>query len=197
MAGKLQSTFQKQNKMKRSALLLVTVLGFVAAMHAQIYQGKKTKIDFFSVTALENISATDTVATMILNAATGDVVANISIKSFVFPSPLMQEHFNEDYMESDKFPKASFVGKINEKIDYTKDAVIPITITGTLTIHGVAKPRTLPGTLTIKGGMVTIDSKFTVLLADHNITIPEALGTKVAESIAVTVHTEMSTTKPK
>ncbi|MBI3509502.1 MAG: YceI family protein [Bacteroidetes bacterium] len=183
--------------MKRSALLLVTVLGFVAAMHAQIYQGKKTKIDFFSVTALENISATDTVATMILNAATGDVVANISIKSFVFPSPLMQEHFNEDYMESDKFPKASFVGKINEKIDYTKDAVIPITITGTLTIHGVAKPRTLPGTLTIKGGMVTIDSKFTVLLADHNITIPEALGTKVAESIAVTVHTEMSTTKPK
>ncbi|HTL81391.1 MAG TPA: YceI family protein [Bacteroidia bacterium] len=177
--------------MKKTALLLIAVLATAVTMNAQIYKGTKTKIDFFSYTPMENISATDTVATMLLNSATGDVIANISIKGFVFPNSLMQEHFNENYMESDKYPMASFKGKINEKVDYTKDGVTSVTITGTLTCHGVAQPRTINATVTVKSGKVIIDSKFKIKLEDHKITVPEAVGTKIAESIDVTVHTEM------
>jgi polyisoprenoid-binding protein YceI len=181
--------------MKKSALLLFAVLAFAATASAQIYMGKKTKVDFFSATAMENISATDTVATTILNSKTGDVVAQIVVKGFHFPNALMEEHFNENYMESDKFPKATFVGKIQEKVDYTKDGVTNITMKGKLNVHGVEKERTFTGTITIKGGKATVDCKFDIKLADHNIKIPEAVGQKIAESVAVTFHTEMETKK--
>lgn len=177
--------------MKKSILVFAAVLVAALSLNAQIYKGKKTEVSFFSYTPLENISAKDTVATMLLNSKTGDVIANISIKGFVFPNALMQEHFNENYMESDKYPMGSFKGKINETVDYSKDGTYNITITGTLTIHGVAKPRTIPATLVVKGGLVTVDCKFSVALADHNITVPTAVGAKIADKIDVTVHSEL------
>ncbi len=180
--------------MKKTLLLLVAILATAVSMNAQIYKGKKTTINFFSATALENISAVDTVATMLLNSKTGDVIANISIKGFVFPNALMQEHFNEEYMESDKFPMGSFKGKINEAVDYTKDGSTAVTITGTLTIHGVAKPRTINATILVKGKTATVDSKFDIALVDHNIKVPTAVGAKIAEKIAVTVHSELVST---
>lgn len=178
--------------MKKSALLLLALVAGALTVSAQSYKGTKSKIDFFSTTPMENISATDTVATTILNAKTGDVVALISIKGFVFPNSLMQEHFNENYMESDKFPKATFSGKIQETIDYGKDGVYPVTMVGKLTVHGVAQDRTIKGTLTVKGGTVIIDCKFDIKLEDHQIKVPEAVGQKIAESINVTVHSELS-----
>ena len=177
--------------MKKAALLLLALTAGALSVSAQVYKGKKTKIDFFSYTPMENISATDTVATMLLNSKTGDVIANIVVKGFVFPNSLMQEHFNENYMESDKFPKASFMGKIQETIDYSKDGTYPVTMKGKLTVHGVAQDRTINGTLTVKGKTVTIDCKFDIKLADHNIKVPEAVGQKIAESINVTVHSEL------
>jgi hypothetical protein len=177
--------------MKKTALLLIALTAGALSLSAQVYTGKKTKVDFFSVTPMENISATDTVATTILNSKTGDAVASIVIKGFVFPNALMQEHFNENYMESDKFPKANFVGKIQETIDYSKDGSYPVTMVGKLTVHGVTKDRTIKGTLVVKGNTVTIDCKFAIPLADHNIKVPEAVGQKIAESIDVTVHSEL------
>jgi polyisoprenoid-binding protein YceI len=178
--------------MKKTLLILIGLMAFTFTVNAQVYKGKKTKVDFFSATAMEDISATDTLATTLLNTKDGQVIANIVIKGFVFPNALMQEHFNENYMESDKFPKASFVGNIQEKIDYTKDGTHNITMKGKLTVHGVEKERTLAGTLMIKGGMITVDVKFDIKLADHNIKVPEAVGQKIAETIAVTFHTEMA-----
>ena len=183
--------------MKKSLLVIVAVFAAAVSINAQIYKGTKTTVSFFSSTPLEDISAKDTIATMLLNSKTGDVIANISIKGFVFPNALMQEHFNENYMESDKFPMGSFKGKINEVIDYTKDGSTAVTMTGTLTIHGVAKPRTISGTLVVKGGKVTIDTKFSVALVDHNITVPSAVGAKIAEKIEVTVHSELMNTAKK
>jgi polyisoprenoid-binding protein YceI len=183
--------------MKKSLLVFAVLLGTALTVNAQIYLGKKTDVSFFSYTPLENISAKDTVATMILNSKTGDVIAKISIKGFVFPNALMQEHFNENYMESDKYPFGLFKGKINETVDYTKDGTHNVTITGALTIHGVAKTRTIPATITVKGGMVTVDTKFSVALADHNITVPTAVGAKIAENIDVTVHSEMADSSKK
>ena len=92
---------------------------------------------------------------------------------------------------------ASFKGKINETIDYTKDGTYPVTITGTLTIHNVAQARTIKGTLIVKGNMLTIESKFTVAVADHKIKVPSAVGTKIAETIDVTVHSELNSISKK
>jgi polyisoprenoid-binding protein YceI len=99
----------------------------------------------------------------------------------------MQEHFNENYMESDKYPYCKFKGKIVEKVDYTKDGVTKITMDGTFEVHGVAKPRKIEGTLTVKGEEVTVDTKFNVAMKDHDIKIPEAVGNKFTENMEVTV----------
>lgn len=192
-----------------SILALLLVTGTVATAQA-IYRGNSNKITFFSHTALEDISATDTVATMLLNTKNNTVIASVDVRGFRFGNPLMEEHFNENYMETNKegpkdangkatYPNrmATFNGKINETVDYTKDGTYSVTMTGDLTIHSVKKPRTLNATLTIKGGKITIDCKFNVLLVDHNITVPTAVGTKIAESIEVTVHSEMTAPKSK
>lgn len=183
--------------MKKLGLLLFAVVAFAATASAQIYKATSRSVKFYSHTALEDISATDTTATMLLNTTTNDVIVSINIKGFDFPNELMEEHFNENYMESDKFPKASFKGKINEKVDYKKDGTYNVTITGTLNVHGVDKPRTIPATLVVKGGKVTVDCKFMLALKDHNVAVPSAVGAKIAESVEVTVHAEMAPANKK
>ena len=191
--------------MKKTISLLALILLTGTAVMAQIYRGNSSKITFYSHTALEDISATDTIATMLLNTKTNNVIASVDVRGFHFANPLMEEHFNENYMETDKkgpndakgnptYPNrmATFNGKINETIDYTKDGTYSVTMTGDLTIHNVKKPRTLNGTLVIKGGQITLDCKFNVLLVDHEITVPTAVGQKIAESIEVNVHTVMT-----
>ncbi len=177
--------------MKKLVLLLFVAVAFAGSASAQIYKAASRSVKFYSHTALEDISATDTTATMLLNTTTNDVIVSINIKGFDFPNELMEEHFNENYMESDKFPKASFKGKINEKVDYKKDGTYNVTITGTLGIHGVDKARTIPATIVVKGGKITVDCKFMVALKDHNVTVPSAVGAKIAESVEVTVHADM------
>jgi polyisoprenoid-binding protein YceI len=103
----------------------------------------------------------------------------------------MQEHYNENYMESEKFPYATFKGKISETIDYTKDGTHNVTMVGTLDMHGVELPRTVTGTVTVKGGTISMDSKFEVKVADHKIKVPSLYVEKIAENIQVTFHTDM------
>ena len=97
----------------------------------------------------------------------------------------MQEHFNENYMDSDKYPKAVFKGKLVEKIDYTKNGTYDVSATGDLTIHGVTKPRTLKGKLTVAEGTISISSEFDVALVDHNIEVPQMVFVKIAQVIKV------------
>ena len=197
--------------MKKTLSVLALVLLTGSALFAQgIYRGYSNKVTFYSHTALEDINATDTVGTMILNTKTNAVIADVDIRGFHFANPLMEEHFNENYMETDKpgpkdakgnvtYPnrKATFSGKINETVDYTKDGTYNVTMTGNLKIHNVTKPRTLNATLIIKGGKITLDCKFNVACADHEIQIPTAVGQKIAEVIEVTIHTEMQDSKSK
>ncbi len=192
--------------MKKTFIILAFLLVAGPAIIAQgVYRGASNKITFFSHTALEDISATDTIATFLLNTKSNQVIASVDVRGFRFTNPLMEEHFNENYMETSKqgpkdskgnatYPNrmATFNGKVNEVIDYTKDGTHNVTMTGDLTIHNVKKPRTLNATMVIKGGVITVDCKFSVLLVDHNITVPTAVGQKIAESIDVTLHTVMS-----
>jgi hypothetical protein len=192
--------------MKKKLTLLVLLVASCGILGAQsIYRGTSNKITFYSHTALEDISATDTIATLLLNTKSNTVIAQVDVRGFRFANPLMEEHFNENYMETNKpgpkdakgnvtYPnqKATFNGKINEKVDYTKDGTYNVTMTGDLTVHNVKKPRTINATLVIKGGVITVDCKFNILLVDHDIKVPTAVGQKIAESIEVTLHSVMT-----
>jgi polyisoprenoid-binding protein YceI len=116
----------------------------------------------------------------------------VEIKSFEgFNSPLQREHFNENYLESSKYPKATFTGKIIEKINFQTNGTYTVRAKGKLTIHGVTQERILKSTLVIRGGVARITSTFTVPLADHNINIPRVVYQKISEEILVTVHAEL------
>jgi hypothetical protein len=167
-------------------LLVNSITGF-----SQIYVGEKCKISFFSETALENIDAVNSVTKPVFTPKTGDFVIKAQQSAFVFKSAFMQEHYNENYIESEKFPYATFKGKIKETIDYKKDGTYNVTMAGTLDMHGVEQARTITGTITIKGESIVMDSKFDVKVADHKIKVPALYSEKIAEIIRVTFNTEM------
>lgn len=156
--------------------------------NAQVYMTQKGEVKFFSTTPVEDINATSKTVGAVLNTSTNDLAIQLVIKQFKFTNALMQEHFNENYMESEKYPKASFTGKINEKIDFTKDGVYKVTATGKLTLHGVTKDRTIEGQVTVKSGKITLFSEFWIATAEHNIEIPKVVFSKIAEKIKVTVN---------
>lgn len=179
--------------MKRFFLLLSLVLT-VQIASAQKFLSKNGHIWFYSSTPLENIEAHNNQVASIVDASTGELVFNVLIKSFEFKIALMQEHFNENYMESDKFPKASFKGKITNlsAVDFNKDGTYPAEVTGDLTLHGVTKPVTTKGNFTVKGGTVTATSKFIIQPADYNIVIPKLVEGKIAKQIDVNIDISYS-----
>jgi hypothetical protein len=172
-------------------LPLITMLFMGTLVNAQIYIGKTCEISFYSKGPIEDIAALNKSTKPIFNAAKGEVAVKITIKGFAFDKKLMEEHFNEKYMESDKYPYAVFTGKVNEPIDYKKEGTYKVTLTGKLDIHGVVKDRTIDGTVTIKDGEISFDSKFIVALKDHNIEIPSLVAQNIAETVEVTVKTTL------
>jgi len=173
--------------MKYIAFILLAWLTVIQAGQGT-YVCKNARISLFSKAPLEDIDAVSTKGTSVFNAPNGDLAFSVPIRSFTFQKSLMQEHFNENYMESDKYPQASFRGKIQEKVDVTKDGTYPVHAVGTLEVHGVKQNRTIPGKITVSNGTVTMSSEFIVMCKDHNITIPKLVFEKIAESIRVQVN---------
>ena len=122
-------------------LPLFIFLSIVA--NAQIYTGKSYEVSFFSDGPIEDINATNKSAQVILNTAKNEIAIKVTVKGFDFDKELMEEHFNEKYLESDKYPYAIFAGKIKDTIDCRKEGIYKITVIGKLTIHGVEKERTI------------------------------------------------------
>src|SRR5687767_6559813 len=129
----------------RKIVWLIAVLLFNSFASAQLYTAKSGTASFFSEAPLENIEAHSNSVQSILNTATKSVAFIITIRSFQFKKDLMQEHFNEKYLESDKFPNATYSGKINEDIDLSADGTYNVTSTGKITMHGQEKEITAPG----------------------------------------------------
>ena len=179
--------------MKKIAFICLVALG--TNVNAQIYIGEKCNIKFFSETKMENIDAENKATKPILNTKDGHFIVQTSHIGFVFKSAFMQEHYNENYMESEKFPYAKFDGLVSEKIDYAVDGTYNVSIVGKLSMHGVELPRTITGTIVIKGGVITMDSKFDVKVADYKIKVPSLYVEKIAEIIQVTFHSEMTQMK--
>ena len=169
----------------------IAALFITYTSQAQIYVGEKCRISFFSETKMENIDALNSVSKPVLNTKNGAFAIKASQNAFIFKSAFMQEHYNENYMESEKYPYATFTGKINESIDYTKNGTNTITITGNLDMHGVSKPRTISGTIEIKDGVILMNSKFEIKVADHQIKVPSLYIEKIAEIIQVTFSAEL------
>jgi polyisoprenoid-binding protein YceI len=172
-------------------LIFCAVLALLAvAAQAQKMITKDAKVSFDASSPLEPIKATNSSGGVALDAATGDVVASVQVKNFIFKQALMQEHFNENYMESTKFPKATLTGKIANfsAVKLTKDGTYNTKINGTMDMHGVKKQVEVPATITVKGGVVTFSSTFKVLCADYGIAIPSVVADKIAKEVKINVE---------
>jgi hypothetical protein len=175
--------------MKSKLVIIFIIIGSLQVMQAQKLISKNAHIFFYSHTPMEDIEANNNQVASILDPATGSFQFSLLVKSFEFKRALMQEHFNENYIESDKFPKSGFSGKITDfgKVDLKKDGSYPIEVKGDLTIHGVAKPVTVNGTIEVSKGIVSAKSKFTVIPQDYNIIIPDLVKEKIAKEITIDV----------
>ncbi|MDF2449666.1 MAG: YceI family protein [Bacteroidota bacterium] len=173
-------------------LIATTLFAFICSLslNAQLYRSKagNSSISFFSKAPLEDIEATNKKPTIVLRTTTNDIQFGVPMVGFKFAKPLMEEHFNENYVESDKYPTCTFKGKINETIDYTKDGEHQVTAKGTMNLHGVSKEVEAPGTLIIKGKEITITSTFKMKVADYNIKVPSLYIQNIAEVVDVKVN---------
>ena len=178
---------------------LIGTLTITTNLYAQvkIYSCKDGTISFFSATPLENIDAESKNAFAMLKTETNEISFMVAMRSFKFEKPLMQEHFNEKYVESEKYPNASFKGKVNEKINWSRDTVASISATGVFNCHGVDQPHTEKARLTIKNGNINIEGDFNVKLADHKIDVPTLVSEKIAETIKVSHKMTLTPYLPK
>lgn len=156
---------------------------------AGLFSTRTGTITFKSEAPLELIEAGSTKMKGVINPAEQTFAFSVPNNSFEgFNSALQREHFNENYMESARFPNSSFSGKIIEPIDFSADGTHQVRAKGKLLVHGVEQERIIKATLQIKKGVITVTSSFTVPLADHNISIPKIVYQKIAEEIQVELN---------
>lgn len=162
----------------------------------QVYISRNAAISFYSSAPIEDIQAQTATAVSAINLANGSVYFKVGIRSFHFERSLMQEHFNTDYMESDKYPYAEFKGQLQGFPAGASDGNYPVIVKGQLTIHGVTKSYTDTGSLSLHGGVLTAVAAFKVRLADHNIKIPSLLFQHIAEVVDVKVNASYRSQEP-
>lgn len=174
--------------MQKKLFILVLLVASVGAYGQGKFIDKNAYISFHSSTPLEDILGESNEAVTILNAETGEIGFQAIMTTFHFKRALMEEHFNENYMESAKFPKSKFNGKIEGfNKEMLTGSVTDIKITGQLSVHGVDKTITVPGTLGLEDGKLVGTSKFKVTPEDYGITIPSLVRDKIGKQMDITV----------
>lgn len=176
---------------------LVLVLA-ASSVHAQKYATRSGEIYFKSNGTIDDgVEATNDQVGVVLDASSGAVAFQVLIKSFRFEKALMEEHFNENYLESDEFPKSIFKGAIDnfESLDLSKDGTHEVSLSGTLTLHGVTQEVTQPGSLTKKGNEISMVTHMKIPLDDYNIEIPSVVREKIAEVIDVDIDVALELVK--
>ena len=167
--------------------LITSLILFLSTVQlfAQQYLANNGEISFFSNAPMEDISAQNNKVSAVYDSDTKALVFQLKIIDFVFPNSLMQEHFNENYLESDIYPKSTFTGKI-----INQDAA-QTTVEGDLTIHGKTNKVKVEGNLNQENNTVNMSSNFTVMLEDYDIKIPKLVMFKISEEIEVQVNIEL------
>lgn len=170
----------------KTAIFFTLIFFSTLVVSAQKFLTEKGTISFFSDAAIEDIKAENTMVGSLFNSATGELVFIVKIKDFIFPKALMREHFNEKYMETEKFPKSLFTGKL-KGYDVAVKGEQNVTATGKLTIHGITRDVQVPGTIVFDSGKAMMKGKFMVALKDYDIKIPKLVWQNIAEEIEVKI----------
>lgn len=158
--------------------------------YSQTFMTRNGYLGFFSKTPLENIKAENRQVFAAIDAAKKNIAFTCLVKGFLFQKELMQEHFNENYIESDKYPKASFTGNYTGDVNMSKDGTYPVQVKGQLTLHGITKRIEAPATLAVKGNTLTGASDFKITPADFDIKIPSLVREKISRQMDVHVLAE-------
>jgi hypothetical protein len=183
--------------MKQAILITLAFFLLHAAFAQKRYFTKTGNVSFRAGTAVEDIDGINKSTTCVFDAGSGDIQFAILIKGFEFKSALMMEHFNENYMESDKFPKSIFKGKITnlDKINFSKDGTYPVNVKGVLEIHGVKKDVETNGQFKVSGETVAATAEFEIVLEEYGITIPGLVKDKISKTARIKVNCNNSILK--
>jgi hypothetical protein len=175
--------------MKRIFLLLLLIAYAIVAIAQNRYITRTGHISFFSKAPLENIEAHNYQANSVLDIGTGEFAFSVLMRGFQFEKALMQEHFNENFIESHLYPRASFTGRIQdfENVVLEEGVENKVVVVGELKIREITKPVTAEGTLQRKGNKIIGKSTFPVTVADYEIHIPRVVRNNIAEVVDVTV----------
>ncbi|MDQ3279733.1 MAG: YceI family protein [Bacteroidota bacterium] len=184
--------------LKKALVLFFGSFFLLAATKAQDrYFTKTGRVEFSSKAPLEDIEAQNKTVTAVLDAKTGALQFSVQMKSFEFEKALMQQHFNENYVESDKYPKAEFKGLVanNAAVNYGKQGTYPVTVKGKLTLRNITKDVEVPGTIKVADGKVEAISTFSIQLSDYKIGIPSPVKNKISNNIKIIVDTKLEPLK--
>ena len=178
--------------MRIASFFLLLLISTAYGQVDDLFYANDGKISFRSESKQELINASSNEMQGIIDEKKKMFVFKVMIRTFKgFNSELQQEHLNEKFLESEKFPEATFLGKIIEDINFEKDGTFEIRAKGKLWIHGVEKERIIRSTVTISNGAINIQSHFTVALSDHNIKVPKVVHEKVSSEISVEISTQL------
>lgn len=172
----------------KKIILIFSICFFIANISsAQLYITRTGFARFFSKTSLEDIEAVNQQLFAVINIEKKEIAFVVLLKGFEFKKELMQTHFNENYIESDKYPKASFNGTYTGDVDMKSGSVSTVKVTGLFTLHGISKTIEVPATLQLVNGVLTGYAMFPVTPEDYNITIPSLVRNKIAKQTNVEI----------
>lgn len=176
--------------MKKIGFFTLVALIFAVTGQAQKYVTKNGFIRFYSDAPIEKIEGINRQVKAIIDVTTGEFYFMVLMKSFTFEKALLQEHFNENYVESDKFPNATFLGKIIniKEVNISKDGNYPVTVEGKLTMHGETKQISEKGTFEVMEGKLIGKAKFNIFLSDYKISIPNTVVNNISKTIEISVE---------
>lgn len=175
-------------KIKTAAIILFGIFPLLGVGQTGLYKVTEGRIHFVSDAPLEYIEAESSGLKGVIDVNKRQFAFTIGMQSFLgFNSPLQREHFNENYLESDQYPNATFAGEIIEKIDFEKNGTYEVRAKGKLVIHGKSRDRIIKSQIIVEDNKLIVSSNFTVLLEEHNIVIPRIVYQKIAEEIQVEV----------
>lgn len=176
-----------QEKKIRHILTIILITSTLSGFSQQLYFSRESYIRFFSNAPLEDIVAINKSSNAVLNTKNNELAVKIDMKRFEFPNKLMQEHFNENYLETNLFPYAIFKGKINKNIDWAKSQNTSVSVVGQIEIHGIQKMVILDGRLSFdpQTKSIIMDATFPIILSDFGIKIPNVVFMKIGEKVEI------------
>jgi polyisoprenoid-binding protein YceI len=199
MTGFLQSFGRQRLWLLGLLLWLGGLAGPLAARGQGKYMTKTGLISFFSASIMEDIEARNNKVAAVVDATTGQMAFAVPIREFQFKRTLMQEHFNENYMESEKYPKATFTGQVVNAAQVMKllaTGAQNVEVEGLMTLHGVSHKVAVSGTLQVRDGQLVVFAYFNIAPADYAIDIPLLVREHIAKSVSVRVSLTCDAVSP-